>query len=155
MTDNELTRPDDTAIGRLNALTPDAGPACIHNFDGDPRQQWLLSTLATGDDVADGEKCLGVVMPLKYWYCHLVTVTTDTGDEVTQPRVVLITDKHDAYGFVSQGIFDYLRLLVHHMGEGPYDPPLLVAVKQIKTRRGFRYYTLEPAPPDRPARKRG
>lgn len=59
-------------------------------------------------------------------------------------RVVLIAQDGKTLAFTSDGVVASLDMIRALRGDGPYDPPLPVVVKEVKTRRGFRLYKLQP-----------
>lgn len=129
----------------LAPFTQSSVPVSVSNFDKDGIENWELSVLATGEQCKSGADFLGEVIEMKYFYVHQVTLTDERGKPQDLPRVVIIDVYDVAYGFISQGIFDYLRMMIHHVGEGPWLDGMPVVIKSLKTRKGFRYFTLEPA----------
>jgi len=71
-------------------------------------------------------------------------VDTATGEVKEAVRIVLISPEGDAYQAVSDGVKQSLRTIASIYGKPPWKPALTVEVQQIKTRRGFRTYVLNP-----------
>lgn len=66
-----------------------------------------------------------------------------TGEERVFPRTVLITDKNERIGCVSDGIMNSLRALIAVFGPPPWVPALPIKAKQQSSQRGNRFYILE------------
>lgn len=106
---------------------------CLHNFDGDKMQVWKLSALATGPQCLSADDCANRVIKIRYWYVHRIEmVNKETGEVMTPMRVVLIDSDGNAFGFVSNGVFQSLSQLVNIVGRGPYDPPLELRIVSTK-----------------------
>jgi hypothetical protein len=121
-------------------------PACAHNFNGDPLEQWRLSSAATSVECKAGSEIVDQVFGLKNWFCHKVTISNDGGSNVDTVRTVLMDSAGNAYGFVSQGVYKSLRIMISHMGTNEFDPPIPIVVKSSKRAGGRKYYSIEPAP---------
>jgi len=115
-----------------------------HNFDGPPERQMLLEMAATGPDAASGSDLVGTTLDVVYWYAHRVSIEGENGEVMEAPRVVLIQPDGSAVKFVSDGIFDALRMIVKYYGRRPFNPPLRMQIKEVKTRRGRKMLTLSP-----------
>lgn len=119
------------------------GPS-MNNFDGDQMNRWRLRSAACGPDCIGFDPESNTVMAIKYFYAHRIRMVSDRG-EITEPvRCVLMDGNGDNRAFVSDGVAKDLADLIRMFGLGPYDPPIRVKVRQIKTRKGFRMYTLVP-----------
>lgn len=121
-------------------------PAAIHNFVGSPTEQWAMTAYATGPSCKEGRDQIGKTIAVKHWYLHEVDVRRDDGSSVHCVRTVLIDPEGTCFGFVSDGIYQSLRLMVQHLGNGPYDPPILVAIRQQGLRGGRSMLSFEPVP---------
>lgn len=130
-----------------------ATPPALHNFEGDPETIWRLTVYATGAACKDGMDIVNQSFGLVYWFCHEATIDTDDKGTIQAVRTVIMDKTGNAFGFVSEGIYNSLRLLVAAMGPGPYDPPLMVKIVQQQTRKGHRLYSIEPAPKRHPESK--
>ena len=60
----------------------------------------------------------------------------ETGEIVSQPRVVLIDDKGKAYQAVSTGIFNAAKKMIQIFGEPTYDEPIEIVIKQVTVKNG-------------------
>ncbi len=126
--------------------TRDNKPASIHNFQGDAMAVWELVSFAKGASCRDGSSLIDQTLPLKWWMVHEVVVNNPDKGPVKAVRTVLMDPSMNAYGFVSNGIYDSLRDLIEAAGPGPYDPAVNVAIRQRQKQSGRKVYTLEPAP---------
>ena len=141
-TPQELT-PTDASSELANF---ESSPSSIHNFDGDALQNWRLTAFATGGSCRDGYTIIGQNFALKYWFCHGVEFIKEDGSKVKAIRTVLMDATGDAYGFVSEGVYESLRLLVQHLGESPKLWPVNIVVTSVDRKGGHRFYNIEPAP---------
>ena len=60
----------------------------------------------------------------------------ESGEIETAPRVVLIDEDGKAYQAVSKGIFNAVKNAYHVFGAAPWNPALVVEVKQIPVGKG-------------------
>lgn len=142
--DHELISQDTSGLLQLADFK--GKPVCIHNFVGDAQKTWAFTAYATGPSCYRGETIVGKPIDLVYWYLHEVTVTREDGSTMRAVRTVLVDDKGHFFGFVSDGVYQSLRLMIAAIGSGPYDPPQRVMVTQGKGKGSRRFYGLEPAP---------
>lgn len=120
--------------------------AALFNFDGDALRKWQLTALAQGGSVKDGRDMIDKPFRLRYWYVHEVEIEdTESGGTFTALRTVLFDSDCNAYGFVSDGVCKSLMGLIQIFGNRPLDPPIDMVVREISTKKGRRYYVLEPA----------
>lgn len=140
-TTGELIIPDES--GPLAEFAHEA--PTIDNFKGDPLQQWQLAAACAGASCRDGRELLGQSFPLTYWQVSSVEIMRDDGELIPAKRVVLLDSQGNAYGFTSDGVYGTLRLLVHKLGPGPYDPPILITVRERQTRSKRTVFLIEPA----------
>ncbi len=120
--------------------------AAIHNFVGDPYEVWQKVSYATGAGCKPGHELVDQTFPLSYWFIHEVSINNPEKGPQRCVRTVLLDPSGNAYGFVSNGVYDSLRLMVASIGEGPYDPPIPITIRSRDKASGRRIYTLEPAP---------
>lgn len=151
----ELSTPDDS--GRETGLTPmnqDKRSAllreilgnrslALHNFPDDPQEQFFLTSDALGDDCEDGSEWQGQFR-IRHFYCHPVEVERDGGELVSCIRTVLIDPDGAKIKFVSDGIANDVGRIAACFGFAPYDPPVVVEVRTVKTGRGRRLLRLQP-----------
>lgn len=124
----------------------DDGPRYMTNFKGEGIERWMFISKVTQEKGVKGIEAKNKPIDLVFWYVHEVEIMNErTGELVPAIRTVLVDDKGVCYPFASEGVYNGLRLLVHHMGMGPYiERPVRVVVKEGDTRHGRRYYYLEP-----------
>ena len=115
-----------------------------HNFSGPPEQQMALEMAATGPDSLAGGEMIGQMVEIEFWYAHRVTIEGKDGELVDCARTVLITKEGVAIRFVSQGVYDALRLLVKYYGRKKFDPPLKMVIKSVKCGAKNHMLTLSP-----------
>lgn len=79
------------------------------------------------------------------WACKKVLIRdSKTGGEVPAVRTVLFDPEFETLAFVSEGALASLDMIRTRKGDGPYDPPIPVVVKEVKTRAGWRIYKIIP-----------
>jgi hypothetical protein len=120
--------------------------SAIHNFDVGPLEAWKLTAFAAGPGCRPGKEILGQTFPLRYWFLHQVGIQQEDGEIVQVIRTVLFDPSGNAYSFSSEGVYASLKLLIQSMGDGPYDPPLSIVVREKSVRSGRAFYWIEPAP---------
>jgi hypothetical protein len=121
------------------------GGQAFHNYKGDNLSVWRFVSICTGPDVLGGKDAVGQEIALTYFYCHRVQVMkNDGGEYVDAVRCVLMEEDGKAYGFVSDGVATDLARIIEAFGMGPYKEPIKIKVVQGETRRGNRFYSLQP-----------
>jgi hypothetical protein len=140
-------------LAERNLVELESQPSVVHNFDGDKMRVWSLLSYATGPSCHRGEECLNKPLALRNWLVHLVHIAKEDGTVVQCLRTVLVDNKGECYGFVSDGVFTSLRMLISTLGKGPYDPPIGVIVRQQSVSGGKRFYVIEPQGDGQGARK--
>lgn len=123
----------------------DLGESPIHNFDGDRLNQFRLTALATGGQPLSGDDATGVLIDLRYWYAHRITLQGKTpGELVDCDRVAMIDKSQVVYAFVSSGVIDAIDMIRSIFGDGPYDDAVKFRIRAVLTRKGNRTYTIDP-----------
>ena len=118
----------------------------VHNFDGDKMQVWKLSSKACGPDCKQFKDIPDVGIDLHYFYCHRVEMVSSRDGEIVEPiRVVLIDKDGTCYGFVSDFLVRELDTLIETWGNGPWYEPLKIRVVSAQSRKGNRFYSIQPA----------
>ena len=70
-------------------------------------------------------------------FIEMVDITDDTtGDIITTPRTVIITDKGESYQAVSRGIYSSLKKIISVFGAPTWSPALKVKVVQVELPQG-------------------
>lgn len=129
----------------IKSVLGDTAGATLNNFDGDTNNRWRLRSLACGPDCIGFDPENNTPFAIKYWYAHRVEVVDPRSGQITNATRCVLIDANDvARCFVSSGIAKDLADIIGMFGIGPYSPPLRVRVRQIKTRSGFRMYTIVP-----------
>lgn len=85
--------------------------------------------------------------PFRLWCWAVKKVAVkdaNSGDTIPAVRLVLIDPDGETLAFVSMGAVLSLDMLRQLKGDGPYDPPIPVYVREIKTRQGWRLYKFVP-----------
>lgn len=100
--------------------------------------------LMTQSESLEDQGMLGKPFNLTHIIAHPVTITTKEGERVEAPRVVLVDDAGNGYAAVSSGIFKAVEDIVAFFGmpEEWENGILPVEVVQRKTRKGFRFFTI-------------
>lgn len=131
------------AIAKFHA---DESSPPIHNFVGDKRTVWQLTSRCVGGGSVKVDPAKEPTINVKYWYMHRQEMVNDRTGEVTCPiRVVLLDADLNAVAFMSTGVAKSLQTLIDAMGPGPYDPPLAVRLRQVRTGAGRIVVFFEPA----------
>lgn len=131
---------------RQDAVFGEASGREFHNFVGNQQQQFKLLSLATGPSCGNADNAIADgIIPLRFYYAHVVSIEQQGGEVAEVTRCVLITKDLKAYAFVSDGIRNDLRRIIGIFGVGPYDPPLQLKIVPQKTRAGMRIYSIVPA----------
>ena len=126
------------AIGGNSALE-------VHNFDGTPRQQWELSSLAVGGEGDALSDNVDEIIEVKYAYIHGVQVAGQAKGEVVDAlRVVLITPDLQTYHCVSGIVAADVQRMWAAFGRKPFVPAVKVKVAKRKTGSGRTIFTLIP-----------
>jgi len=86
----------------------------------------------------------GAVLYLQHYLAHKVEVVTDSGEAVDAVRLVLIDEDGKRYSTVANGARSSFANLIAIFGMPPFNPPIKIEAREIKTRRGF--YTLNLSP---------
>lgn len=119
------------------------------NFPADPKKGLRLTSLAISGDAQKADDFIGREFHFIYWFLHKVEVLNkETGEMNPAPRIVLISADGEAIQFVSNGVAQSLRLILHYEGVGELLEPVPVIVKQKATRQGFKILYLQPNPKD-------
>lgn len=110
-----------------------------------PEERGRVLAIIEGDSVA-GETLLGQQLAIRDYICHPVDITDDESGEVVQAvRTLLIEPSGRVVTFVSAGVLKSLgRLAYVRDGFPPWEPPIVVTLRQRSTGRGRRTYSLSP-----------
>lgn len=105
-----------------------------------------------GNSDLKGSDAINLVFPTANVLAHAVEII-DQGTGMVQQmlRCVLVGKDGRTLAFVSAGITQSLRVILGLYGKGPWEPELLLRVKQVPTRRGFKTFVLTVEQPDPPA----
>ena len=118
----------------------------LYNFEGSDLEKWKLSSLAEGASCQDGADWIDKPINLRWWYLHEVEIYNEEQDATAIVlRVVLFDEDSTPIGFASDGVAKGVLKLAQIFGRKKIDPPVPVVVKELKTRKGRRYYVLEAA----------
>ena len=75
---------------------------------------------------------------------HNVDIVTDDGEAIKASRLVIIDKNGKTYSTVADGARSSMGNLFNIFGLPPFNPPLKIVAREVKTRRGF--YTLNIVP---------
>ena len=81
---------------------------------------------------------IGKTIKLVHFYVEIIqTVSEQTGEIVSVPRVVLIDEKGNGYQGVSVGLYNSIKRIVSMFGvPDTWDAPLSVEIQQIELKNG-------------------
>lgn len=106
----------------------------------------LAMTAATGATEAISDH-IGETLEIQDVLVHGVDLAdTETGEIITQARVVLFAPNGASYQCVSGGVVKALRYLASLYGKPPWKPAMRLIPRQQQTSNKRRYFTLEVAP---------
>ena len=92
---------------------------------------------AEEDADQDGLEVQNTTHHIVAWFAHLVDLTKDDGEVVSEPRVILFTKDGMSIGFCSRGAKRELAKIVAKHGFGPWwDHPVQVTFKQVPCGEG-------------------
>lgn len=118
----------------------------VHNYEGKGIDLWKFTQKVTGGSVKTSDEFPPDGINVAYIYCHKVEMVDPRSGEVTEAfRTVLVDEKGEAYGFVSDGILQAAIGIFKAYNFGQIAPPLKVKLETIKTRSGRKMLTLAPA----------
>jgi hypothetical protein len=86
---------------------------------------------------------IGAVLEIENVLLHDVVIEGENGEDVPAVRAVLIDSKGQGYAAVSNGVISSLQTLMALCGPGPWNPPLKVVPREVKTRKGYRTLRLK------------
>src|SRR4029077_7560180 len=85
---------------------------------------------------------IGKRIAVQHVVAHRVTIIDADGVPIPSVRIVLASGNGKAYYCVSAGVKEAVGCLGAFYGTPPLSPALELMVGQVKTRRGFKTYTL-------------
>lgn len=93
----------------------------------------------------------GKPMSVRDIVIHPVSIVNKDTHEITDSmRCVLIAPDGKRLAMVSEVALPQVMMIADIYGPGPWEPPVLVAIKVIKTTSGYRTYELHPDPASGP-----
>lgn len=135
-----------TGSERIAAFLGDENHPPVHNFIGGKADIWRLTARCTGGGARKVDRDNPGPVNVVHWYLHRQEMVNEKTGEATAPiRTVLLDDKGQAWAWMSGGVAKSVQTMVEAMGDGPYDPPLAINVKETTSRKGMRIITFEPA----------
>lgn len=115
----------------------------LFSFDpSDPESEPLFMLC---EDEASREWTQHITEPflVQHWAAKRVPLAERDGDSASiGVRLVLIDPQGETLAFVSKGALQSWDIIRQLRGDGPYNPPIRIIVKQIGTRAGFHVYKL-------------
>lgn len=79
-------------------------------------------------------ECINLEINVKDVYCEIVSITTEDGEQVEAPRIVLIDTQGTSYQCVSMGVMNSLKRLFVVFGYPTWEEGIKVKVKQISSK---------------------
>lgn len=132
-------------VERFDSLVTHGEGGAIHNYDGSPEQMFVFTSKCTGSEVLPGGDYIDEVIDLSYWYVYPVQFEDGMGEVKAGIRTVLVTADNRVFGFGSTGIASSLLRALQAYGPGPWLDPISLRITQTTTKRGHRFFRLEPA----------
>ena len=101
----------------------------------------VMGAMTNATKIAD---VLGKKIVLTDFIIQTVDIADDnTGEMVEAPRVILVDESGKAYDAISTALMGSLRDLVGVLGEpSSWPEPLPIVVKEERSRRGFKFFTI-------------
>lgn len=132
-------------IRKISTVLDDDKQPNFHNFKGDQKAIWRFTALVSGAAVRNYDDIKDQTVKAKWWFCHRVEIVNAKTGEINEPiRTVFVSADNIAVGFVSDFIAHELDTMRTVWGDGPWEPELEFTVGEVRTRKGFRVYTIIP-----------
>jgi hypothetical protein len=125
-------------------------PAGSRTMNFDPATQDGESLLELTEDPTTREPTQHVSHPFRvvWWLAKAVDLPSpETGEIKRAIRLTLISEEFDTLAFTSIGATQSWDLIRLGRGDGPYDPPMAIWVRAVKTSHGRTMYQLRRSPP--------
>lgn len=117
------------------------------NIDLQGRDGLVRQMKVTSKCDIEGESLSEEPFAFSHFYAHVVyPMDAATGEVQRCVRVVLMSPGGQTTSFTSGGVIDSLDMIRRSLGDGPYDPPLMVKLARIKTRHKRTIFRLEVLP---------
>lgn len=134
------------APGRaVSVLDPTQGgqPFWTSIQPSDPKSKSLLrKCLADADATAND--FFGKPFLTQHLFIHNVELADpESGEVLMVTRSVLVSPAGDTLSMCSSGAIRSLRAIIATEGPPPWNPPLPIVIRPVKTRRGFTTYNLD------------
>lgn len=101
-----------------------------------------VSKMAQGVAVA-GPDAIGKEIDVRYWLVHPTEKVDDHTGEVTPAERLILSDGNGLVISTSSGVaLQAWNLIAGMLGDGPYDPPMRVALREGRARSGNKFTTL-------------
>lgn len=132
-----------SAEAMLAPFSARAVPRYATNIDVSSEWGAALASQLRAGAAKELDAAAGGVIDVTYWIAHVVPVTTDDGEVLTRPRVILSDTQGRAYAWTGETATRYWTDILAMKGLGPWEPPLRVLVNKVKSRRtAGHFYTL-------------
>lgn len=138
-----LTTSPHDEMGALMREVIGSRALAVHNLPADKMERFYLQSDALSDDCTPADEWDGP-FAIRYFYAHPVQVTKPDGEVVDAVRCVLMDGDGNKVKCVSDGVANDLGRMAAVFGFVPWEPPILVDIKVVKTNRGFRLLRLQP-----------
>ncbi len=109
----------------------------INSTEGKMKVQKALASADYGS-----EHVMKVPFEVQDIVVHGVKIVDENGEVTDATRTVLLSPSGETVSFTSEGVISSLRNIFSIFGLPPFNPPLKVQVKEVKTRRGWKTLNL-------------
>jgi hypothetical protein len=134
------------AVLAIKEMLGSVGQPALHNFHGKPEEVWRATALANSPQCLKAADVRGKELAVVHFYASRVQISGPTqGEYIEAIRCVLIDKNGIAVAFVSDGIAADLAQMIYTFGLQKWEPPVLVKIEEVTTRRGWRTYRIVPA----------
>lgn len=139
---NELTKVND----QEQAAVLFGGEKLSAEYTSIPNDGTREAAAAIFNSFGDAESLgdnVGQVIEVEHVSAHTVEIESEENGVVTAVRCILISPDGTRYAAVSTGVMDSVKKLFAAVGLPPWTPPVKIAAKNVKTRKGFKTLRLE------------
>ena len=143
VTDIDILAPEDVASTDLIEQLRNPGKVFYSsiNIDSRPAAIKVYNALNNSETRLDDHK--GEVLSIVDVVAHSVRLRDNDGNLKDCLRTVLIDQNGTTYATVSEGVLSSLSKIFALISPPPFDPPLELTAKELKTRNNFKVLTLQ------------
>jgi hypothetical protein len=132
-------------VAKWNPFEDDGQFAIQTSLPGETKEERAAVIALRNAESQSGGDLINAQFEISHYLAHPVTLeNTETGDIVTGVRLVFPQSEGPPVAFVSLGVLKSLGELSYVTGrQPPWDPPIIVRLRQKSARGGRRIFKLE------------